>query len=126
MPEHVHLLVWPAASALSISGILWSIKQPVAKRAIHHYEKVASEWVSHLTVRLGDGLIERRFWLESGGLIRLLPEPKTIHAVIDEIHHNPVRRGLVATPSEWKWSSAGWYEGRRPVELEIDPTVPAV
>ena len=38
------------------------------------------------------------------------------------IHHfnDPVRRGLVLSPEEWKWSSAGWYRGNRDVELAID------
>ena len=31
------------------------------------------------------------------------------------IHNNPVRRGLVSRPEQWEWSSAGWYEGKKPL-----------
>jgi putative transposase len=37
------------------------------------------------------------------------------------MHENPVKRGLVACPDEWPWSSARWYSGSREGELEIDP-----
>jgi hypothetical protein len=40
--------------------------------------------------------------------------------VIDHIHANPVRRGLVARAADWEWSSARWYAGLRPVKLEMD------
>ena len=39
---------------------------------------------------------------------------------IDYIHANPVRRGLVGRAEDWKWSSARWYAGLRPVKLEMD------
>jgi len=31
--------------------------------------------------------------------------------VIDYIHANPVRRGLVAMATDWTWSSARFWEG---------------
>jgi hypothetical protein len=32
--------------------------------------------------------------------------------MIEYIHNNPVRRDLVSRSEQWKWSSAGWYEGK--------------
>ena len=32
--------------------------------------------------------------------------------MIEYIHGNPVRRGLALRPENWKWSSAGWHEGK--------------
>jgi len=46
-----------------------------------------------------------------------------LRAMIDYIHANPVRRGLVARAEDWEWSSARWYAGLRPVKLEIDARV---
>jgi hypothetical protein len=34
--------------------------------------------------------------------------------MIDYVHANPVRKGLVVRPADWKWSSAGWCELRSP------------
>jgi len=31
--------------------------------------------------------------------------------MIDYIHLNPVRRGLVPRARDWRWSSALWFEG---------------
>jgi putative transposase len=53
-------------------------------------------------------------------------EPETARLIIDYIHLNPVRRGLVERPEDWAWSSARWYAGLRPVPLEMDPTLPPV
>ena len=44
--------------------------------------------------------------------------------MVDYIHGNPVRRGLVARPEDWQWSSARWYAGIPPVRIEIDNTRP--
>jgi len=35
------------------------------------------------------------------------------------IHNNPVRADLVATPIDWRWSSARWYAARRSVGVPI-------
>ena len=35
-------------------------------------------------------------------------------------HENPVRAGLVERATDWKWSSARWYEWRRSVGVPID------
>ncbi len=39
--------------------------------------------------------------------------------MIEYLHANPVRRGLVSGPEDWKWSSAGWSEGKN--SLRPDP-----
>ncbi len=44
--------------------------------------------------------------------------------MIDYLHANPVRRGLVQRAIDGKWSSARWYAGMRPVPIEMDATIP--
>src|SRR5215208_4898494 len=39
MPEHAHLLVWPAGPVYDMSDILNSIKQSVSKRALLHVRR---------------------------------------------------------------------------------------
>lgn len=55
--------------------------------------------------------VERLFWQSGGGFDRNIWEPRTLRAVIDSIHWNPVHRGLVERMMDWRWSSAGWFEG---------------
>ena len=61
-----------------------------------------------------------RFWQPGGGYDSNLSKSKTIRETIDYIHANPVRRGLVERPADWKWSSAAVYEGLSPVPIDID------
>ena len=51
-------------------------------------------------------------------------EPKALAAMLDYLHMNPVRRGLVERASDWRWSSAGWYEGKTSCPLVPDPIPP--
>jgi hypothetical protein len=39
--------------------------------------------------------------------------------MIDYIHGNPVRKGLVEKPEDWKWSSAGWLEGKNSLKPDV-------
>ena len=43
--------------------------------------------------------------------------------MIEYIHANPVRRGLVERAEDWEWSSARWYAGLRPARMKMDPDV---
>lgn len=64
-------------------------------------------------------------WQPGGGYDRNIVEPATLRAAIDDIHANPVRRGLVDRPEAWPWSSAAWYDaGDRPVAMAMDRTLP--
>lgn len=36
---------------------------------------------------------------------------KTLLQMLDYLHNNPVRRGLVLRAADWKWSSAAAFEG---------------
>jgi hypothetical protein len=41
--------------------------------------------------------------------------------MIDCIHNNPVRRGLVKRAVDWHWSSAAYYGGTGDSPLPLDP-----
>ncbi len=125
MPEHVHVLLKPRPAA-AIARILWQLKRPVATRAFAHLRRSAPGWMDReLAVIRRDGRRDRYFWQPGGGYDRNIVDPATARHVADYIHQNPVRRGLVARPEDWPWSSAGWYAGLRPVPVAIDPTFPA-
>jgi putative transposase len=76
----------------------------------------------HCTRREGPRL-RRRFWQPGGGYDRNITSAEALRAMIDSLHANPVRRGLVARAEDWEWSSARWYAGLRPVKLEMDQGV---
>jgi len=123
MPEHVHLLVKPRSPDQRISTILKDIKQPVGWQAFQHLEACNSPWQIRLT-RIRNGRSERLFWQPGGGYDRNLIEPGTLPAMLTYIHENPVRRGLVALATDWRWSSAGWMAGMPRNDLRPDPIPP--
>jgi putative transposase len=110
MPEHVHLLIYPRQACYDIAVILKAIKEPVGRRAVKLLREQSSPWLARIAVRHGKRL-RYHFWQEGGGYDRNITEPNTVLSVIEYIHQNPVRRNLVTWAADWRWSSAGWYEG---------------
>lgn len=124
MPEHAHLLVWPRRTIYDTSRILSAIKRPVAIKAIRYLREHSAAWLQRLAVCSRDGESRYRFWMPGGGYDRNVIEPSTAHEMVEYIHLNPVRRGLVTRAEDWKWSSAAWYARVWPALLELDPTLP--
>jgi putative transposase len=120
MPEHVHLLVLPREPVYSISSFLKRVKQSVSRRARAWLAQDNPAWLEKLTIDQKDGRQEFRFWMAGGGYDRNVTDLKTLRTMIAYIHNNPVRKELVQKPSDWKYSSAGWYEERKPGPLELD------
>jgi putative transposase len=120
MPEHVHLLVHPRRSTYSMSAILAGLKRPVSEAAKAHLTATGqTAWLEKLTVRY-PGRTVFRFWEPGGGYDRNVQRDRSIPAILDYIHANPVRRELVETPTDWEWSSARFWDGRRDVPLRMD------
>jgi putative transposase len=83
MPEHVHLLISePERSKLSV--VIQMLKQ-ITSQKLH---------AKHLP----------RFWQVRYYDFPVLTEEKRIEK-LSYIHLNPIRRGLVTAPEDWKWSS---------------------
>lgn len=116
MPEHTHLIVHPRRLAYDIADIRKAIKAPVARKAIAFLKKNSPLWLLRITRRRGKK-VERLFWQSGGGHDRNIADGRALLKMIDYIHMNPVRRGLVGRPEDWKWSSAAWYleKGRPPI-----------
>jgi putative transposase len=123
MPEHVHLVIHPRDPEYDIAGIRQAIKSPVGSKAVKFIQAEAPHWLPKITRRRGKKT-ERLFWQSGGGYDRNVIEPETLMGIIDYIHMNPVRRGLVERPEQWKWSSAAWYLSGAKVPIIPDPIPP--
>lgn len=120
MPEHVHVLLLPKDRDYDMARILKSLKQPVARKALYRLRKDGSPFLGKLEGALSGGKRRHHFWQPGGGYDRNVTEPGTLYAMVEYIHANPVRRGLVGKPTDWRWSSAGWYAGMRDVPIVMD------
>jgi putative transposase len=98
MPEHVHLLISePERSKLA--SVLQMLKQNVARE-----------------VNLPEG---SPFWEKRYYDFNVWSEDKRVEK-LRYIHRNPVKRGLVARPEDWRWSSFRHYATGVEGVVEID------
>jgi putative transposase len=85
MPEHWHALIW-TAYPLTISRLVQDIK-----------------WISACSLnraRKASGSIwQHQFW------DRFVRHAREFRRRLDYMHFNPVRKGLVGKPDDWRWSS---------------------
>ncbi|MDB5343342.1 MAG: hypothetical protein JWP89_1719 [Schlesneria sp.] len=132
MPEHVHVLLWPPFDLISpvegcmtgrIRGILSSLKRPVARNAIAYLRENAPKTLKQLAVDTPTG-VEHRFWQTGSGHDENVSEPAALHALVEYVHLNPVRRGLVNKPEDWPWSSARDWQNLSDSMLKVDRTLP--
>ena len=83
MPEHVHLLISEPETAM-LATALQALKQSVSRSlALRHREPFWEARYYDFNVRSHEKHVEK----------------------LRYIHRNPVRRGLVAKPEDWLWSS---------------------
>jgi putative transposase len=128
MPEHVNLIIYPTAGANTIDALLKAIKRPFSYRVKQILLKSRSRLMEKLTVRQRPGVTTFRFWQEGPGYDRNMFKSSTVLEAIDYLHNNPVRRGMVKRPVDWKWSSARYYLLDPPIqhpEIPIIHSLPA-
>ena len=119
MPEHVHLLLRPG-EGIEVGTLLRAIKEPFSKR----YAAWARREAPHLLGQLRDvqpnGKQILRFWQRGGGYDRNIWSETELREKINYIHANLIRRGLVASPGEWDWSSYRAWESGTDLPLALD------
>lgn len=98
LPEHVHLLVSEPERGLLATAIQ-AIKQSVARR---------------LSLRKADPFWQARYYD-----FNVWSEYKRIEK-LKYMHRNPVKRGLVARPEDWVWSSFLHFATGREGIVEIE------
>ena len=120
MPEHVHLLVRPRRAVYDMARLLYDLKRSVSWKAKAWLKESREEaWLNRLTARRGRRKVFR-FWQPGGGFDRNIVSEKGIWNVVEYIHANPVRRGLVERTADWLWSSAGFWAGDSNPLLRMD------
>lgn len=110
MPDHVHSLVWfPEPGNLSDFMQVWKQRssvqiERVLKTQLRRYGE---------TIPNDDPVWQAKYYP-----FNVFSEQK-VHEKLAYMHENPVRAGLVERAVDWRWSSARWYELRRPVGVPI-------
>ena len=120
MPEHVHVLLYPWQANYEMRLILVALKRSVSDAAKRHLERTGNtQWLNRLRVQYPSRDVFR-FWQPGGGFDHNLFREKNVPSVIEYIHDNPVRRGLVTNPTDWEWSSARFWDGWSNFPIRMD------
>ena len=102
MPEHVHLLVSEPANE-TLADAIHYLKLSFAKR-----------------VRSRRGAVEPKSFWQKRYYDRNVRDAEEFAVKLRYLHRNPVKRGLVKEPSDWKWSSFRHYALREVGVVEIE------
>ncbi len=86
MPDHWHALIW-VGHPLTISQVIHDVKK-VSARKLHERRGTRGPLWQH------------QFW------DRFVRHAKEFNNRLRYMHLNPVRRGLVERPEDWRWSSS--------------------
>ena len=95
MPEHVHLLVSEPEKGLLSVG-LQALKVSVTRQSV-----------------------PRPFWLPRYYDFKVFTEEKR-QEKLNYMHWNPMKRGLVDRPEDWRWSSYRYYKTGEPGRITVD------
>jgi REP element-mobilizing transposase RayT len=99
------LLIWPLEHKYDVAKIDSGIKGIMSRRyAKHLFDTNRAKYEEFLVKSQGKHMF--RFWQHGGGFDRNLWNAKAIHDAINYIEANPVRRGLVSVPENYRWSSS--------------------
>ena len=110
MPEHVHLLTYFLDEQPNFGLYLARIKQPFSKLVRAELEEKEPDVLQGMMVQERPGKTCFRFWQPGAGFDRNIFSREALEASVNYIHANPVKRGLCERATDWKWSSARYYE----------------
>jgi len=106
MPNHIHLLVRPQNDGAPIATFLHALKGPFGYRA----KRILAD----------HGRFVPRFWQTGPGFDDNVTGVARAGVLADYIHGNPVRKGLVESVTDWRWSSARYWAGHTECDLAMD------
>jgi putative transposase len=102
LPDHLHA-IWTLPEGDSNYPIRWSlIKRKFTQLYIQAGGKEFFRSGSRRK-RKERGIWQRRYWEHA------IDDEKDLERHFDYIHYNPVKHGLVSSPSDWPWSSFQRY-----------------
>jgi len=116
MPEHVHMVLHPP-DGMRLGRVIGELKSRSARLILQVFRERGRP-IDRLTVTRG-GKVCLAFW-QARCYDHNCRTPETVKEKIIYCHKNPVTRGLVSGPGDWRWSSYNWYEGRNDVPLAMD------
>ena len=108
MPEHIHLLIGEPAQGTP-STVMQVLKQETARKLRKKRKRKVS--LDQLPL-FHEPARENHFWQRRFYDFNVFTQHKRSEK-LRYMHNNPVKRGLVTEPGEWRWSSYCTYRDRK-------------
>jgi len=119
LDTHFHAIV----AAPDLARLLADLKRHTARRIIEQLEAERCDWLLHQLRHQRSAHkteSQHQVWQEGSHPQAILSD-KMMLQKLEYLHNNPVKRGLVASPAHWRYSSAHEWLGGGTVELRCDP-----
>jgi REP element-mobilizing transposase RayT len=119
MPNHVHLI----AAADNLHAMLRDFKRftsrTIHERLVADGRETVLAWLARGAQRARLQRDEFSFW-EDGFHPQEIVSRRVFEQKLRYLRENPVRKGLVAAPEHWWYSSAAWYVRCERTCMEMD------
>jgi putative transposase len=119
MPTHLHAVLSADSDLVSIIRDFKSFTSRELRNLIEKRSEELFSWALRRSAELSRETNEQSFWQDGF-------HPETIYSreffeqKMTYLHANPVRKGLVFKPEDWRYSSAAVYAGEVDGPLNID------
>lgn len=117
MPEHFHLLIGEPSLGTP-STVLQVLKQRVSRQLLQNIRESLASSQSRLWHEPPNAGL-RSFWQRRFYDFNVWSRKKKIEK-LNYMHMNPVKRGLVTHPKDWRWSSYASYQRQRDAWIKVD------
>ncbi len=112
MLNHIHMII----RAPDVSGFIRDFKSFAAKKTLTDVKKENTKMIKKF--QCDDKTFE--LW-KKGNYPEIIETDWFLNQKINYIHYNPVKKGYVQYPEEWKWSSANFFENEEKGPIIIEP-----
>ncbi len=120
MPEHIHLLISEPDRGKP-STVMQVVKQRFARELLRRPRRRHSSAQGRFWEAVEESHVwQRRFY------DFVVWNPRKRVEKLRYMHWNPVKRGLVLEPEQWKWSSYRWYAYEEPGPVLLNEKKPVV
>ena len=114
LDNHFHAIL----AAPDLTRVMADLKRHTARRLLEQLESEQADWLlNQLRYYRAEHKTEseHQLWQE-GFHPQAIPSDEIMRQKLEYLHNNPVKRGLVASPEHWRYSSAHeWLSGAIPV-----------
>ena len=115
MPNHFHLILYFKEKS-NLSGFMRDFKK-FSAYAIRGWLETNNADMLEM-IRINSSKQKFKVWQDRFDDL-YLENRKTLEVKLEYIHQNPVKKGLVSLPEEYRYSSARFYYLNEPVDLPI-------